>query len=429
MATHALMLRKPEAIAAPSRATPHDQAMVDDRAWQRYRRAFAGRGLPLAFVDLDLLERNALNLVQRAGGLPIRLATKSLRCVPLLHRLIAQHPGIRGLMPYSAAEAAWLADLGFDDLLIGYPTLATAEIRAVAARVARGARITFMVDDERQLPPLVAAAREAGCVLRLCLDVDLSMRLPGLNFGVYRSPIRHADAALRLAAAIAPYGARSNATAGLQLVGVMGYEGQIAGVPDAVPGAFWLNLLMRVLKRWSQHECFPRRQAVVQALREAGLILEVVNGGGTGSLEVTRGDPVVTELTAGSGFYGPALFDHFRDFSLQPAAGFALPVVRQALPGVYALAGGGYVASGPVGADKQPRPYLPRGIELVKTLGAGEVQTSIRSQQPLELGEPVLFRHAKAGELCERFKELHLVRGDRVEEVVPTYRGQGQSFF
>jgi D-serine deaminase-like pyridoxal phosphate-dependent protein len=40
-------------------------------------------------------------------------------------------------------------------------------------------------------------------------------------------------------------------------------------------------------------------------------------------------------------------------------------------------------------------------------------------------GDPILFRHAKAGELAERFRTLHLIAGGRVLDEVPTYRGQG----
>lgn len=46
----------------------------------------------------------------------------------------------------------------------------------------------------------------------------------------------------------------------------------------------------------------------------------------------------------------------------------------------------------------------------------------------LRVGDRVWFRHAKAGELCERVNELHLVEGDAVVATVPTYRGEGHAF-
>jgi len=92
--------------------------------------------------------------------------------------------------------------------------------------------------------------------------------------------------------------------------------------------------------------------------------------------------------------------------------------------------GGGYVASGPASASRLPFPYLPAGLRLDKEEGAGEVQTPLlgSAADGLRIGDRVWMRHAKAGELCERFSELHLVEGDRVVATVPTYRGEGQTF-
>ena len=46
----------------------------------------------------------------------------------------------------------------------------------------------------------------------------------------------------------------------------------------------------------------------------------------------------------------------------------------------------------------------------------------------LSIGDRVYLRHAKAGELCERFDALHLVEGGEIVDVVPTYRGEGKAF-
>ena len=46
----------------------------------------------------------------------------------------------------------------------------------------------------------------------------------------------------------------------------------------------------------------------------------------------------------------------------------------------------------------------------------------------LAMGDRVYFRHAKAGELCERFATLHLLEGERIVDQVPTYRGERQCF-
>jgi D-serine deaminase-like pyridoxal phosphate-dependent protein len=127
------------------------------------------------------------------------------------------------------------------------------------------------------------------------------------------------------------------------------------------------------------------------------------------------------------------LFDDYRAFRLEPAALWALPVVRRPAPGIATVLGGGFVASGPVGADRLPQPALPRGLRLLRAEGAGEVQTPVRGRaaDQLRIGDRVWFRHAKAGELCEHVDVLHLLDGHEdlaITETVPTYRGEGRTF-
>ncbi len=396
--------------------------MAGTTDYERMRAAVEGHRLPLAYVDLDAFDANAEALAGRAAGMPIRVASKSVRCRAMLQRVLA-HPGFQGLMCFTAGEAAFLAARGFDDLLVAYPTVEPTEVEAVCRAVAEGRRIVLMIDAVEQLDPLEAIAARVGVTLPICLDVDMSMSLPGLWFGVRRSPIRDAAAALRVGRAL-------ERRHHLCLEGVMGYEAQIAGLADDVPGKGALNLVIRRLKRRSIPELTERRVEVVEALRNAGFPIRLVNGGGTGSLESTRRDPSVTELTAGSGLYAPGLFDDYESFTPAPAAGFAIPVVRRPGAGLITCHGGGYVASGAAGNDKLPRPFLPRGASLLPNEGAGEVMTPLAydGEPRLELGDPVFMRHAKAGELCERFNTLLLIEDGRVVDEVPTYRGDGQAF-
>jgi D-serine deaminase-like pyridoxal phosphate-dependent protein len=397
----------------------------DDAYYQRLKHVIAGRGLPLMLLDLDRLEANAHAMLLRAGRLPIRLGTKSIRCIDVLRRVMALSPQFQGLLCYSAREAAWLARESFDDLLVAYPTVDPVELTHAAEATRSGKRVTLMVDSAEQCALIAAAAREHGVRYRLSLDLDMSSSVPGLWFGVRRSPIRDVDAALEVAQFI-----KANADA-LQLVGLMGYEGQIAGLQDRVPGAGVRNLMVRTLKRRSVREIHARRQAVVAALKSAGFQLEFVNGGGTGSLEDTAADSSVTEAAAGSGLYAPGLFDYFGHFRHQASVCFALPVTRRPTPGIVTCTGGGYIASGPAGADRLPRPFLPAGMKLLDLEGAGEVQTPVTLPPGFTpaLGDPLFFRHAKAGELAERFERVVLFRGDQIVADVPTYRGQQQSFF
>jgi D-serine deaminase-like pyridoxal phosphate-dependent protein len=392
--------------------------------YPRYRDALAGRSLPQAFVDLDRVEANARSVLDRAGDRPVRLASKSVRCVGLLRHVQARSPRFQGIMCFTAPEALHLAAAGFDDLLVAYPTVDPHHLADVAAAVDAGHRLTLVVDSdehvihlERHLP--------RGAPLPVAIDLDLSWDLPGLRFGVLRSPTARPDAAALLAGRIAT-------SSRLHLDGIVAYEAQVAGVAERAPGRSRPEQAVIVaLKRRSIVRVARRRAAVVAAVeRTVGRPLRVVNAGGTGSLESSSRERVVTEVTAGSALLAPALFDHYDGFQHQPAAGYALPVTRHPAPGVVTCLGGGYIASGAVGPDKSPVVWGPAGATLTALEGAGEVQTPVRLPDGvrLRLGDPVLLRHAKAGELCERFDRLLAIRGDRVVDEFLTYRGEGATF-
>ncbi|HLH61643.1 MAG TPA: amino acid deaminase/aldolase [Ktedonobacteraceae bacterium] len=394
-----------------------------------YKSVFGNRPMPFAYVDLDLLEQNIGQVVTRAGGNEektgkrVRLASKSLRCVAITRRILSFDPCFRGLMCFTAREAVYLAGLGFDDLLLGYPAYNEQDIAAIACATAEGAHITLMVDCLEHVERVEKIARRHGVRLPLCLEVDMSLDVPGLHFGVWRSPLRTVEQAR-------PVVRRILASECVWLDGLMGYEAQIAGVGDNFVGQTVKNTLVRQLKRRSIREVARRRAALVEMIGSYGVALRFVNGGGTGSIDSTRAEDVVTEVTVGSAFYAPALFDNYRNFRYQPAAGFAIEIVRHPQPSIYTCLGGGYVASGSAGPEKLPQPYLPQGAALEVLEGAGEVQTPIRYNGPLALtiGDPIFLRHSKAGELCERFTHLLLVQDGAVVDEVTTYRGDGQCF-
>lgn len=401
------------------------QTLITERVrdYAYYREVFRGQLMPFAFVDLDLLDENIRHVAARAQGKRVRLASKSLRCVAMLRRILAADDCFQGIMCYMAREAVYLASQGFDDLLIGYPCWHREDIAEVARATQAGARIPLMVDSVAHVEQIEAVAGEYGVRLPLCLDMDMSLDVPGLHFGVWRSPVRTVEQARPLIERIVK-------SEHVWLDGVMGYEAQIAGVGDAYPGKAAKNALVRQLKRRSAREVAERRAALVALIASYGVSLRFVNGGGTGSLATTRTEPVVTEITVGSGFYSPALFDNYKDFRYLPAAGYAIEIVRQPMPAIYTCLGGGYTASGAAGADKLPKPYLPQGARLMPLEGAGEVQTPIQYKGPVALaaGDPIFMRHAKAGELCERFPRLLLVSEGTIVAEVPTYRGDGQCF-
>ena len=208
----------------------------------------------------------------------------------------------------------------------------------------------------------------------------------------------------------------------------MSYEAHIAGVGDRPPGRPLMGVAIRAMQRASARELAGRRAAVVAAVR-AVAPLRFVNGGGTGSIERTAAEAAVTEVAAGLGPLRPDAVRRLRRLPPRArgavrAAGRAAArrphrdAARRRLPGV-----------GRGGRRPAARAVWTEGLKLDRQEGAGEVQTpGARPARGLRVGDRVWMRHAKAGELCERFNELHLVRGEEIVETVPTYRGEGEAF-
>ncbi|MFD9041192.1 amino acid deaminase/aldolase [Streptomyces bottropensis] len=378
---------------------------------------------PFAVVDLDAFDANAGDLVHRAGGrATIRLASKSVRSRDLIQRVLRRQ-GYRGILAFTLPEALWLAE-DHEDVVIGYPTADRTALQQLAKDERAASRITLMIDSVAQLDFIDEAVGAARPPLRLCIDLDASLELAGgrIHLGPYRSPVHTPHQAVTLARAI-------QSRQGFHLAGVMSYEGQIAGMGDNQPGSPLKRVALRAMQRLSARELADRRAAAIAAV-ETVAPLEFVNGGGTGSVEQTSAEHVITEIGAGSGLYGPGLFDFYRHFRPRPAAYFVMPVVRRPTDKIATVLGGGWVASGPPGRDRLPTLSWPQGLRMNPMEGAGEVQTPVlgNAAHGLRLGEHVWFRHAKAGELCERVNTLHLVSGADIVEQVTTYRGEGHAF-
>ena len=406
------------------------QALFTNDQYTHYRNILYGERLPLAFVDLDAFDANIeyVRTIIEGNGRTIRLGTKSIRCEPLTKRIFERGgENFRGLLTFTVEETAWLAEKDYDDMIVAYPTMQPSDMALMAKMTKAGKKVMLMVDNIAHLRALSEVGQKAGVEIKACLEVDMAYRPLGtsaIHLGLRRSPLRTPAESLALVRS-------AKGMPNVRINSIMGYEGHIAGTSDDVPGKSLNNALMRFVKRRSINEFSPRRDEIVQALRNEGLDLEIINGGGSGSLISTLEDPLVTEVTVGSGFYCSGLFHHFKDVHYRPAAFFAVQVVRIPAPGMVTCLGGGYTASGAVGSEKLPSPVLPLGLKYLSLEGAGEVQTPLelpKDHPKLELGDPVIFQHAKAGELCERFSELALIQNEKIIDRVPTYRGEGQTF-
>lgn len=387
--------------------------------WPRLTTATAHLPAPVAALDLGALRYNALDMLVRAGGAPIRVASKSVRVREVIDAVL-RLPGYRGILAFTLAEALWLAET-HDDVVMGYPSADRASLARLASDDQLTSRVTLMVDDPAQLD-LVDAVAPAGKRprIRVAIDADASWRAPALgHIGVRRSPLHTVAEVREFARTIAM-------RPGFDLVGLMMYEAQIAGQPDHDGRG---DGVIRWMQGRSIAELRERRGAIVAALRDI-TPLEFVNGGGTGSLELTAADTAVTEVTAGSGLFAGHLFDRYRAFAPAPALAFAYDVVRRPTPDIATILGGGWIASGPPLASRQPLPVWPTGLRALDREGAGEVQTPLQGEtaRALAVGDRVWLRPSKSGEQLERIDEVQLVDGDSIARALPTYRGEGRAF-
>ncbi|MDN5821767.1 MAG: alanine racemase, partial [Brachybacterium sp.] len=351
--------------------------------------------------------------------------SKSLRVRGLLERVLAR-PGYAGILAFTLPEALWLVEHGARDVVVAYPTAERGALRRLAMLPEALDAITLMVDETAQLDLILGAvadldSRLVGRPIRIALELDVSYApLPGVRFGALRSPVRSPEQAVALARQV-------QARTALDLVGMMAYEGHIAGVTDGAPTPY--GAAVRTMKRLSRPDIAARRAEAVAAVREIA-DLEFVNGGGTGSIESTAAEEAVTEIAAGSGLIGPGLFDRYRDFAPRPALLLGVSVVRRPAPGVATLLGGGWIASGVPAEDRLPTIAHPAGLAFAPQEAAGEGQTPVvgSAADALRVGDTVWLRHAKAGEPAEHFASYLLVRGDEIVGSHPTYRGEGAVF-
>ncbi len=400
--------------------------------YQQLKEVLASEALPCMVVDLDVLDKNTERLGRIAAehNKVMRVASKSVR-VPALLKRICESGGehFRGLMCFCVPEARLLAEHGFDDLLVAYPTVQESDLAIARDLSDEGRKISLMIDSEdhiERLSSFWAGKGPAGKTLRVCIDLDMSYRRLGRHLGTQRSPLRSIEDFARIVDAVL-------ARPQLKLAGVMGYEALIAGVGDESPFAPLLNPVKKALKQKSIEDVAVKRRQAAALLREREVELEFFNGGGTGSIRSSSLEDAVTEVTAGSGFLQSHLFDYYAANENQPAFCFALQVTRIPQADMATCQSGGFIASGEAGPDKAPVPFLPEGLKCTKSEAFGEVQTPLHVPEALrgliKPGDPLFFRPAKAGEIAERFNYYLLKSGDRIVDRVKTYRGLGYAFY
>jgi len=386
-----------------------------------WNQAFCHLERPFAWLDLDALDKNIQTVQQACGEKPIRIATKSIRSVEVLRYVQKNLQNVVGFMTFTAAETIFLLQQQFDDLLLGYPVMEEGAIRRLLHYVKEGKTVTFMVDRQEHIQLLAEIGDEMGVRVQVCIDINVSNDFKLLYFGTKRSSLYSLETLTPFLLAI-----RNNPS--IEVVGAMGYEAQIAGVGNR-PANILKGRVIEAMQTQAKKQVTQFRRLAIAHIKAYFPTLRFVNGGGSGSMTYTTQQKEVTEITVGSAFYAPALFDQFTHLQLEKAAGFALSVTRKPDKNIVVCHGGGYTASGSIGSDRLPVFYEPTNYAYLSLEGAGEVQTPIKVKgENVNIGDTIYFRHAKAGELCERFQVLHGVRRDKYVGPYTTYRGDGQCF-
>ncbi|MEX0702010.1 MAG: DSD1 family PLP-dependent enzyme [Planctomycetales bacterium] len=234
---------------------------------------------PVYCVDLDALQANidAMAGFIAARGKDWRPHAKCHKVPAIAHAQL--RAGAIGVTCAKVSEAEVLAAAGIRDILIANMVVGQAKVERVAA-LCRHAEPIVACDHFAQLDPLAGACRDRGVSCRVVLEVDIGMERVGVRPG--RDALELAQGAAELE--------------GIELVGLMGYEGHLLRIPDADEKRRRIEEAIAVLVH-----CRDRLSA-------AGLRCDIVSAGGTGSYQITADCPGVTELQCGGGVFGDAYY-------------------------------------------------------------------------------------------------------------------------
>ncbi len=370
----------------------------------RWDELFCHLERPFAWLDFDALDKNIQIIQDACGRKPIRLATKSIRSVEVLRYIQQKLPNVVGFMTFTAAETVFLLQQQFDDLLLGYPVMEEAAIRQLLYFVQEGKTVTFMVDRQEHIELLSKLGNEVGVRVPVCIDINVSNDFKLLYFGTKRSSLYSLET-------LTPFLQATKNSPSIEVVGAMGYEAQIAGVGNR-PANVIKGRVIEVMQSQAKKQVTQFRRLAIAHIKAYFPTLRFVNGGGSGSMTYTTKQKEVTEITVGSAFYAPALFDQFTHLRLEKAAGFALRVTRQPEKNIVVCHGGGYTASGAIGSDRLPVFYEPAKFAYLSLEGAGEVQTPIKVKgKNIQIGDTIYLDMQRLGSFVSDFHYYMVYEG------------------
>lgn len=226
---------------------------------------------PALVIDLDMMEGNIRRMADFFADktADLRPHTKTHKTPILAHKQI--EAGAQGVTCAKLGEAEVMAAAGIRDILVANQVVGRIKINRLVA-LSRHSDIIVAADDAGNVREISEAAQAAGTTVNMIIEVDVGMQRCGVPPG---------EPALELAQVI-------EKEPGVNFRGIMGYEGHIIGEPD------------NDIRYAECRKSMTMLTETADFIRDGGLPVEIVSGGGTGTYSVTGAFPGMTEVQAGS---------------------------------------------------------------------------------------------------------------------------------
>lgn len=250
---------------------------------------------PAYCLDLNRFEANLATMAEtvKAAGKNWRPHSKGHKAPAIAWKVL--QAGAIGVTCAKVSEAEVMIQSGISDVLIANVIAGAPKCERLAT-LCKSGRPIICCDHYAQAEPISAACRQWGVRCRVLVDI---------NIGMDRTGIKPGRDALELGQAL-------EKLPGLELVGIMGYEGHLMKVPDQQEKRRLVAEALGILK-------LSRDQFLAN-----GLNCEIVSAGGSGSLAFCKEAEGVTELQSGGGIFGDPFYT---DACLQSGLQSALTIL------------------------------------------------------------------------------------------------------
>ncbi len=236
---------------------------------------------PALCIELDVLESNIRCMADTCSrhGVAWRPHAKCHKSSTIARMQL--EAGAIGVTCAKVGEAEIMAAGGVNDILIANMIVGPKKIERLAG-LRKVADPIVCIDHLSQAEPISDAMKAASLKCRVLIETDIGLDRVGVPVG---------EATLQLAQQLVKL-------PGLELAGIMGYEGHLLRIPDQAE------------KREKIHESLRRLVETATLLKESGIDCPIVSCGGTGSYYISVEHPGITEVQAGGGIFMDAYYRH-----------------------------------------------------------------------------------------------------------------------